>query len=236
MKGFSLISEIIVVAIVVTSSIIIINIATPIFDEGKEYQRLSVAKDVLNTIDVVVYELAGEAPGAKRVLNFGSLQDILVFSGKEDRITIKLPLNVEIITPGTRVQEGNLILFSGSTMSTDDNGTDMIMENDALLFSVKKIGDSATHAWVNTTQLITMIRNKQLDINVSPLSQIMMDEKLNSSFGVGFSELTQTGGGLSSAGIRFVMNQTNASVKYEVLFTLSGSHDFVEMEVKNIVI
>lgn len=235
MKGFSLISEVIVVAIVVTSSIIIINIATPILDEGKEYQRLAVAKDILTTIDVVVYELAGEANGAKRVLNFGSLSDTLIFSGKEDKISIILPLNVEIITAGIRVQEGNLILFSGNTMNTGDNGTDLMLENDAVLFSVKKLGNSTNHVWTNTTGLITMIRNKQLDINVSPLSQIMMDEKLNSSFGVGFSELTQTGGGLSSAGIRFVMNQTNASVKYEVLFTLSGSHDFVEMDVKNIV-
>ncbi len=235
MKGFSFISEVIVAAIVITSSVIIINIATPILDEGKEYQRVSVAKDILTTIDVVVYELAGEAPGAKRVINVDSLSDTLFFSGKEDKIGIKLPLNVEIITPGTRVQEGNLILFSGNSMSTDDNGTDLVLQNDAVLFSVKKLGNSTNHVWTNTTELITMIRNKQLDINVSPLSQIMMDERLNSSFGVGFSELTQTGTGLSSAGIRFVMNQTNATVKYEVLFTLSGSDDFVEMEVKNIV-
>lgn len=234
-RGFSLVSEVIVAAIVVTSSVIIINIATPILDEGKEYQRLAVAKDVLSTIDIVVYELAGEASGAKRVINVGPLSDPLIFSGKEDRISIKLPLNVEVVQPGTKVQEGNLVIFSGNTMRTEDNGTDLILENDVLLFSVKKLGTPSSHVWLNTTQLITMIRNKALDINVSPQSQIMIDEKLNSSFGAGFTELTQTGGGLSSAGIRLVMNQTNASIKYEALFTLGGSDDFLEMEVKNVV-
>lgn len=235
-KGFSLISEVIIVAIVITSGLMVYNIAVPFVDEGKETQRFAVAKDILTTIDSVVYELAAEAPGAKRVINVDSLGiDTLVFSGKEDRISIRLPLNVEIVSPGTRAEEGNIVIFSGNTMKTGENDTDWMLENDATVFSVKKFGNSTSHSWLNTTQLITMMRNKRLDINVSPVSLIKIDENMNSSYGVGFTELTASGTGLSRAGIRLVMNQTNASMKYEVLFTLDGSSDFLEMEVKNVV-
>ena len=64
MKGF--VSEVVIIAITIASTIIVINAVNPIIEEGRTAQAISNAKQILKTVDTVVNQLVFEAPGAKR--------------------------------------------------------------------------------------------------------------------------------------------------------------------------
>ena len=107
----------------------------------------------------------------------------------------------------------------------------MVLENDAVLFAVKKLGNATSWATVNTTNIIPLIRNKRSNVNVTPISGIFIGDIANTSYGNGYSELTRAGT-VQESSIHVLVN--SSSFRYDALFTLRSAQDFVELEVKNI--
>lgn len=242
LKGATLLIEVLVVVIVVISSIIVYNIANSFLEEGRSVQRYNLAREIMTSIDAVIRELATEAPGAMRTIRVEAIEGgELVVSGKSDAIIYSLLLPREIIQSGLRFQEGNLLIISGPYVNAyesdvdSDGTTDFVLENSAVLFAVKKLGSPGSHVSINTTSIITRMRNKQINVNVNtPLSLIAINDLMNSTFGTGHTEFTRSTTFAQSNSIRVVMNTTSANISYIAEFSLSGSSDFVELEIKQI--
>ena len=233
------IEAVVAIAIVITSSVIVVNLLSSSFDESKTYDNLNKAKESMSFIDSVIRELAVEAPGARRTINI--LSDFGTFSvdGESDSIKFFMESPVSIIESGTSVQEGNLIMTSGPTMSAyerdvDNDGiTDLVLENEAVLFAMKKIGSPSNITSINTTSIFTMIRNKRANVNITPITYIYVDDMLNTSTGNGFTELSEKGTSIQSASIRVYVNSSGTK-EYDAVFTLRSAQDFAELEIKNI--
>ena len=234
----SLLSATIAVSIVIASSLIVLNAISPTLEEGKMLQSFNNAKQVMGTIDTTMNELIFEATGSKRSIDLTIDQGELIVSGKEDSIKLRLK-DMELIEPGTRVEEGRIVISSGPAINAyeadvdNDGNTDLVLENDAVLFAVKKYGSPSSPEFINTSGMISLMRNKDLGVDIVPKSGIFIDEKTNSSYGYGYTELTQEGRDLPSSGIRLLMN-SEANITYEALFTLGAGNDFVELEIKHI--
>ena len=106
MKGF--VSEVVIIAITIASTIIVINAVNPIIEEGRTAQAISNAKQILKTVDTVVNQLVFEAPGAKRSVDIDLSDGRFVFSGRDDRIKVRLESS--ILKTGTRIQEENIVI------------------------------------------------------------------------------------------------------------------------------
>ena len=237
MKG-AMIESVMAILVIVTSSVIVINMLKPSFDESKTYGNLNKAKETLSFLDSVIRELAVEAPGARRTVNVLSDFGAFTVDGEADSIKFFMESPVPIIDPGGSVKEGNLLIVSGTTMKAyesdinSDGVTDLVLENEAVLFAVRKIGSPANITSINTTSLFTLINNKRVNVNITPITYIYMDDDLDNAVGNGFTELTEKGTNLGSASVRVYVN---SSIKeYDAIFTLRSAQDFVELEVRNI--
>ncbi len=238
-KKGAIISGIMAVAIVIASSAVVINLITPIIEEGAAVNQLNKAKQLASTLDSVIKELSVEASGAKRIVRIASDFGTFDVAGKEDRFKFRLASQQQIYEPGTAIREGNYVISSGPSMKAyegdvnSDGSAELVLENDAVLFAVKKIGNSTSFADINTTSIIPLIRNKRSGAGITPISGIFVGETYNSSFGTGYTELTRSGSTLQGSSIRINVNST-AGLSYEALFTLRSAQDFVELEIKNI--
>ena len=232
MKG--LITAVFIVAIVLASSLIILATIGPLIEENQAYQSLNKAKHAMSELDAVINELIFEAAGSRRSMNFASDGTLLV-ADEEDSIKLRMSIGVGIFEPGTKVKEGNLLIVNGPFMDAyeddinNDGYTDLVLENDAVLFAVRKFSNE----FINTSSMITRIDNKLASVNITPESRITIGELDESSYGNGTTELTETGSYLLSSGISIHLNTT--AFEYEVLFTLGAGQDYIEMEIVRIV-
>ncbi|MBI5061180.1 MAG: hypothetical protein HZB67_02600 [Candidatus Aenigmarchaeota archaeon] len=228
MKGVNpLISSIVVVAIVVASTLVVTSIVTPVVKQGKEMQGFSEAKQEMTMLDSLANSLYYEAPGATRIVKMHVGDGKLVVSGEENRIKYVLDSESEPM----KTKEGKLTIMSGPYVKAyegdadGDGNTDLIIENEDILFAVRKYGNSTNYAGINVSELISTVKNKKLGISIKPKTTIYINETIQS--GNGFTELTVKGNDLTSAGIRFLMSST---ISYEAIFTLSAGADFVDLK------
>ncbi|MBI4896074.1 MAG: hypothetical protein HY832_00815 [Candidatus Aenigmarchaeota archaeon] len=238
MKG-ALLEGIIVIAIILASTTIVLNVINPAIDEGKSYQRFNEARQTMNAIDAAIRNVLYEAPGSRRTVQVNLRDSHLIVSGKDDEIRMEIP-GVSLLEPGSQTKEGNVRIISGPWLTAteqdidNDATTDLVLENEAIIFAVKKIGTPSSYATVNTSSLISLISNKLASVNVTPVSGIMIDGDRASLTGTGYTELSKTGTSLQSASVHVYMNSTATGVSYEALFTLRAGADFVELEVKRV--
>jgi hypothetical protein len=239
-KAQSMIQGVLAVAIIVTSSIIVVNMVTPTLKEGQKFQEFERAKQMMLVVDNVIRELALEASGASRsvqiISDFGSFSVL----GNEDRILFNFESEISVLEPGTSQKIGNLLISAGKGLDAvekdvdNDGNNDLVLENEAVLFAVKKIGSRSVYAPINTSQVVVLIKNKYTETNVTnPVTRIYIDDELDTTYGTGFTELTRIGTGLSEGSIRIFVNSTGGR-QYDAFFRLSSSKDFVELEVRNI--
>lgn len=240
MKG-DIISGAIAVIIVVGSTVLVLNTVNPFVEESKDYQTLNEAQRTLQLIDSVVSQLFVEAPGARRAVDLNIRDGKLIIAGDEDKIKIRLE-KLNLFRPGLTQQSGKILITSGGTQMKayesdidGDGNTDYVLENGVMLFAVRKIGSKTSHASINTSTMIVMMLNKNLSLNVSyPRSGIFIDDKETSSYGNGYTEITQAGENLVSSSIYTFVNATAANITYGATFSMRAGQDFVELAVAHV--
>lgn len=233
MKG-DIISGTLAVVIVVSSTLLILNTINPFIEEGRDIQSFNEAKQSLEQLDAVIKQLIYEAPGSRRSVDMNIREGRLQVVGSEDSIKIRLE-NVNLLSTGATVQEGNILITSGENMRAyesdidGDGNTDLVLENNRLIFAIEKIGNSSSHVAINTSTFITLMRIKNLSLNISnPGSGIFIDDRLTTSYGVGYTELTRAGENLISSGIHVYVNATaTTNVTYDATFSLKAGQDFI---------
>jgi len=230
-KGMSpFISGTLIIIIGIFAAVMLIGFVKNMIDQGKAYNDFNKAKQDMSLIDSIVKELSFEAPGSMRTIKLEGDVGKFIVSGKEDKIKYRIETDTPLLDPGTVSKEGDLTIVSGNIAKAyEDNisGNEvLVLENDDVLFAVYKYGNKTDPVFINTTRLIALMKNKNLNINVTPVTKIMIDNKDNSSYGYGYTEIVEKGEYLPSGTIKLVMSQ------YEVLFTLKAGQDFVETEIK----
>jgi len=235
-KGIAMVSFAILVIVVVASTILVLAILNPIIEEGKEIQSYNEAVSIMKVINKAVREVMFESPGTRRVINLDIRQGELDVSGSENKIKMILD-NMNYFSPGG-LQEGNIVVRSGAWMDAkeedtdNDNNTELVLENDAVIFATKKLGSSSSPVAVNTTNFIKLIRNVRADVNITnPVTGIYINDDMLTSYGTGYTELTRKGLNLPSSGIRLWLNSTSGRI-YEAIFSLGAESDFIEMNVR----
>ncbi|MBI2579318.1 MAG: hypothetical protein HYW27_00270 [Candidatus Aenigmarchaeota archaeon] len=226
------------VAIIIASTIIVVNTINPLIDEGKTTQAFNDARQTLTSLDATINEIMLEAPGSKRSINVNLRGGKMTVSGKDDKIRVRID-DIDLLESGITVEEGNILITGGAKITSyesdieGDGDTDLVLENAAIIFAVQKTGSPTNYAAINTTTFITQIKNVRTRMNITPASGIFVNDQVNTSYGTGYTELTQTTDA-DSKGIRAFVNSASG-MQYEALFTLQAAKDFVELQVKRVV-
>lgn len=238
------VSSVLLVGIILVSTLIVMNSLNPMIAKGKETADLSNAKQSLSSVDRALQELLYEAPGAKRTVMMKVSEGRFVVYSKDDTIRYRLKTTYPLMEAGSITKEGNMILTYGPGIRAyeadidSDGNMDLIMENDAVLFAVRKLHNSSNMGFINTTSseqpLITALKNKRLGINMNAQFGIFINDLNDTSYGEGFTELIDMGEQLPGATIRLYLNATDnpEGITYETFFRLLPGQDYVEIEVK----
>lgn len=234
-----MVTGVIVFVIVIISTIAVVNVLNPFVEQGKSYQNFNEARQAIRGISSTVSQIAVEATGAQRSISMNLHDGRLIVSDADDTIKIRLNDVEDIIGSGFETIEGNVEIRGGTFMRAyeadidNDGTTDLIMENSAVLFAVKKLGSSAQYVSINTANFITQMRNKRLNINITPSTGIFVNADFNTSYGTGYTQISPVGNNIESSAIKVAVNST-AGISYEAQFVLSAAQDFVDMRIKRV--
>ncbi len=240
MKGITEIGVAVGVAIIIGSTIIVMNTIGPVIDEGKKTEALTQAKDSLALIDTSMQQLMMEAVGARRQIDLDISTGSLIVSGSEDKVKIRLE-GYNLLQPGTSVQEGNIHIQSGGGVDAyvgdpdSDGSPDLVLKNNALTFAIRKIGNETNLSEINTSTMISYILNNRTNTAIKPGSGIFINDISESDRGIGYTSLSRLGTNLGEASI-LVSMESYANMSYEALFTLTPGADYIAVTVKNIVV
>ncbi len=240
-KGIStLVSFVMVAVISIIAVSVVLSIGLPAIDRAKDAALISEAKNIMQTIDSTARQVLFEGSGAQRVFSISSTGGDYFAEKDTDRILFKLNSISNVIDPGTRKMEGNLLISAGTDVkaseydANSDGTSELVLENSRILFAVKKLGNSLSYAAVNNSQLVKLIQLKENSMNITPSdSSTILDNNLLSLSGTGYTQLMQTGDLLREASIK-VYIQSNSGANYEIWYTLRSNADFVLEEVKNV--
>lgn len=224
----TIVSAALTALIVIMASIILFNAINAFTEDSRALQSYNSAKNTMTNLRSVIDELLFEATGSRRSINL-DVNGRFIVAGDEDKIKYKV-YDFALEKGLVKEEEGMKIIY-GPVMSAyekdiDNDGTaDLVLENEFVLFAVKKINGA-----LDTANMITMMRNKEMDIDIVPASAIMIDDLAGTSYGSGYTELTRSGYDIEASSIKIVMN-SDAGISYNAIFSLGAGNDFIEMEV-----
>lgn len=236
-----LLSSVLTVAVIIVSTIIVLNQLVPSIRNMANTGAIQEGKQAISSFDKSMQELLYESSGAKRVVRFQTSSGKFRISTKDDSVKFYIQATVQDIDPGSISKEGNTIINYGPSSRAyesdiDSDGTDdLVIENDALTFSVRKFGNSTDWAYINLSNssgtFITSMKSRSLGINMTPVFGIYINGMESSSHGNGFTELVESGSDVGTAAIRLYMNASSGH-SYEAFFRLMPGTDFIQSEVR----
>ncbi len=239
-KGASpFISYVLVVLISFTVIGVVLLVGLPAIDRAREASSLNEAMLNMKLLDNAVREVASEGLGALRTVVFRISAGDLKVNSKSNSLDYTLNVKTGIISPGTIIQDGNLILSSGGSFASanekdfdNDGSMDFVLQNEIIRVVVSKIGSSTSNATLNTSTLIKMVNYRDTNVNVTfNDTRIILDDIPSTSAGTGYTELQESGNSLDKA--IAVAHVYTGEANYDVIISLPRRADFVELKIQN---
>lgn len=228
MKG--ILSIVIGISIIIASTLVVVAALNSYVQETEGLRNFNEAKSSMINFDSVLRELVFESKEASRTIDFNLKDGLMTIDG--DKNEIRTEIDAEIVDKGAKLKEGNVIIKRGPFVDAyegdpDDNTLiDFVMENDAILFAIRKTGNETNPVSINLNEIIFAV-DKFANTPLAPAFSIFIDANDVSS-GTGYTTLIERGSDLNEARIKLVMDSV---IDYEAIFTLKAGKDYVEVEI-----
>jgi hypothetical protein len=238
MRGISLISGVIFLAVTLVAVFIVYEAAVPVVNKMRDAIYIQNMRDAFVRLDEAIRQVASEGKNSRRSVSLHIDAGKVVINGTDDVIYWEYDTDTPVISPRTYQVFGNLVLGSNlNTRAYEQNYTltspeieCYVMENEHLRVYVRKIGSSSSHASYSTNQLLVGIYNKDLTawLNNTGFIEISVDNETASKSGTGYTELSATSNYLPYATVSAFMN--SSYLEYFINLTLESGADFIEIE------
>ncbi len=238
MRGLSIISGVIFIAITISAIAIVYEAGTPVIKRMQASASVERMKEVFSDIDKVIRDVASEGTGSKRTLYLKIDPGKITVNDSEDAIYWEFDTDAKIIEPRTRQVFGNIVIGSNLETSAYESNYSVTnpqipaykMENEHLVVYIRKVGSSSEYEDFNTTDLLLGIYNKDLGIwfNNTNMFDVTVDNQASSRTANGTTTLLNTGYNLPYATVYALVNSTY--MEYNVNFTLESGEDFLNVE------
>ncbi|RLI98462.1 MAG: hypothetical protein DRO99_00665 [Candidatus Aenigmatarchaeota archaeon] len=238
MRGISIVSGVIFLAISITAVFLIYQTGMPVVKKMQAATAIERMKGVFSDLDEIVQQVASEGKGSKRTLYMKVDPGKVIVNSTEDSIYWVLETDAEVISPRTSQKLGNLVI--GSNMETrafeanytfsDPEIPCYVLENEHLKAYLKRIGSPSSQQNYETKDILVAIYNKDMKqwLNNSGLLDISVDFNSTSKSGTGYTMLSDSGYNLPYATVSAYINSTH--IEYYVNFTLESGADFMQIE------
>jgi hypothetical protein len=238
LKGVSVISGVIFIAITISTIAIVYEAGVPTIKKMQAASSVEKMKDVFSDLDKVVRDVASEGTGSKRTVNLRIDDGKIVVNDTEDAIYWKLDTDAKIVDPRTKQVFGNIVIGSNLDTSAYEENYSVTspqipayrMENEHLIVFVKKIGSSSAYENFNINNVLLGIYNKDIGLwfNNTNMFDATIDDQASSRIANGTTSLTTSGYNLPYASVTTIVNSTY--IFYYVNFTLESGEDFIRID------
>ena len=221
------------VAITLATITIIVQVGNPLIKNIQDSIAIDQAKEMLANIDRTIREVAAEGKGSTRILPIEFKRGKLVIDEVTNQIVYELNTKVEVVSPGTRREIGNLFITSNTDVDVTSNATHIIMKNSHLKALIKKIGSPTAQTEVNLSKIIEGVEfnlgeKEQATFNGSV--DILIDNNATKSIGTGYTIAEKEGTDLAEGTV--LARVDNSYLTYDIFITLR-SGDFLEIRAGN---
>jgi len=238
MRGISLISGVIFLAVTLVAVFIIYEASVPVINRMRDAVYIQNMRDAMVMLDDSIRDVASEGRNSRRSVVMRIDAGKMVINETDDVIYWEYETDTPVLSPRTYQTFGNLIIgsnlktraYEGNYTLSDPQIECHILENEYLTVYVKKIGSSTSHTSLATSELLVGIYNKDLGtwLNNTGFLDISIDNETTSKSGTGYTQLVDTGNYLPYATVTTFVN--SSYLQYFVNFTLESGADFLEIE------
>ncbi len=234
MKGLSIISEVLFLAVVITLIFVVYSMSAPVVQTMQTSSVYEQTKSLMLDIDKSVRDIASQGKGSRTSLYVTSGAGAITLYEDKDLIKWELETGSMVVSPRSMQRIGNLVAGSNLDAMAYENGTEgvYVLENARLIVHIKKVGSASAADAYNTSELLQGIYNKELSqwMDIDRL-EISVDDNSTSMNGTGYTEIVEQGYSLPAAQVKAHMSSGYAYLPdYVVIFTLESGADFLTIE------
>jgi hypothetical protein len=238
MRGLSIISSVIFIAITISTIAIVYEAGVPVIKKMQASASVESMKNVFSDLDKVIRDVASEGTGSKRTVYLKIDPGKIVVNETQDTVYWELDTDAKVIDPRTRQVFGNVIIGSNLETSAYQENYSVTypqipaykMENEHLAVYVRKVGSASAYEDFTTNNLLLGIYNKDLGVwlNNTNMFDVTVDNQASSRAANGTTELLDSGYNLPYATVYALINSTY--MRYNVNFTLESGEDFLRID------
>lgn len=247
MKGVSQLISTVLIFLLTTMAIgIALSIGTPTIDRAKQSATINEAIQNMKTFDNLIREVASEGKGSFRTLQMRVIDGEYKINQKTNTIEYMHTIKSGIIESGTFFKDGNVFIVAGTNARASkydldgDGSADMVLENE--IMRVALLNNDTAGNVINTSKVVKFLNLRENGRNITINdSRILIDNRTQSYYGRGFTELVREGDNLATAEAVVHINSTNitsgsapANFSYDIVYSLRSGADFLIVKIQNI--
>ncbi|MCP3681923.1 MAG: hypothetical protein GY861_04460 [bacterium] len=228
-RGQIWISAVLYVLIAVVVLVLVLEAGLPMINGIRDKSAFNRARDIMTDLDHQVQDIAGEGQGSKRVLPIEISKGEL--SVENEKLRWKMETESKIIDPGSRIDMGNIVIAADVDVSAYERGSFYIIQNSRILVNISKVGLESNWSSIDTSTLINYIKFKDSNAITNGTFNFIVNESVSSMTGTGYTELDETGDGLTTALVIAHVNSTD--FEYDLKLELESKADFIKAGIEN---
>ncbi len=227
-KGAIWVSAVIYVMIAVIVMVIVLETGLPLIKSMSERSAFNKIRETLVNLDSQIIQIASEGQGSQRVV------PVEVFDGEvkfeEQKVRWRLETKNRLVEQNSRVELGNVVIASDVDVDARVEENFFIVENSLIRINFSRIGSVESYADINTSRIINNIYFKGSNAKSNGSFTFFVNNS-NSITGNGYTNLENTGIGLTSAAVRAHVN--NSAMSYDIVLRLDSKADFFRASIEN---
>jgi hypothetical protein len=234
MKGLSITTEVVFLAVIVTLVFLVYTMASPVIYSMQAASVFDQTKSFMLEFDEAIQDVASQGKGSRKTIHVTMGAGNLELDEQFDTIKWTLETDSMIVSPRSMQQIGNLMVGSNLDVRAYENETQgtYVLENQRLIAHFKKAGSESSYANYNTSELLVEIYNKDLGtwLDLQRL-EISVDSNPDSMNATGYTEIVVEGNNLARGQVTAHMSTPYVFLSnYSVTFTLESGADFITIE------
>lgn len=235
-KGMSpLISYVLLVGMIVSATAIILSIGLPIIEDMRDTATIEEAINNLGELDAAIRETASGGTHTSRNFHLISREGEFTVDEEDNSVIFEIETDSGIISRHTSQDMGPITLASDAFVElyrTEEYGEDCyMMENEVLKACIKDVGSPNSYESIDNSELIVRYENKELDDELNPDVEVVLDDDEESKSGEGYTYPIQTGHNLATGQVSAHIDSEN--YEYNIYFKLYSDSDFLKIEVES---
>ncbi|MDD3263966.1 MAG: hypothetical protein PHT94_03650 [Candidatus Nanoarchaeia archaeon] len=164
--------------------ILVLNYLSPTLDKIKLNSELKVVESEAKKIDTILKELVKEGKGSQKIINL-DLKGTNIIASND---SLKIMLGDSFDIKERKISE-NVVISNRDELIILENETHYVLSNSFIQIIINKIGEKDNFEPINTSNIISNIKNLENNININSNFTFFVGDILETSTGYGYTEL-----------------------------------------------